>query len=378
MTHVHDVVIVGAGPAGGSLAAALARQGWDVVLIEKRTLPHHKVCGEFLSPESQASLKALGVFEPVANLHPCALTHAQIVTAGQQRLRVPLPAAAWGISRYALDDTLAHAAQQAGAKLLTGVSATGLIRRAVGWEVGLRSSATIDSITARTVILACGRHTVPGLRPTRPTLPPEQSYVGGKCHYQGLTMPPQVELFLFPGGYVGINPIEHGRVNLAFLVTRAAFNAAGGTVLALIAAAAQANPAFAERLAGAQLVANTDLATAPVDTDAAARPWEQVARLGDAATMIPPLCGDGMAMALRSAELCAPLVQRFLRHELSEAAFEHAFCRAWHTEFDRRLWLGRRLQRLLSYPTVANALLRVGRWLPALSTAVVAATRGKG
>ncbi|CAA9373825.1 MAG: hypothetical protein AVDCRST_MAG93-8642, partial [uncultured Chloroflexia bacterium] len=65
-----DMVIVGAGLAGSSLATALARGGWKVVLLEQGDFPRHKVCGEFLSPESQASLEALGLDRTVAALDP--------------------------------------------------------------------------------------------------------------------------------------------------------------------------------------------------------------------------------------------------------------------------------------------------------------------
>lgn len=40
-----DVIICGAGPSGGSAAAAIAKAGLKVLLLEKETLPRHKTCG---------------------------------------------------------------------------------------------------------------------------------------------------------------------------------------------------------------------------------------------------------------------------------------------------------------------------------------------
>jgi menaquinone-9 beta-reductase len=51
------IAIVGAGPAGASLAIRLARESFEVVLIEREKFPRHKLCGEFISPECFAQLK---------------------------------------------------------------------------------------------------------------------------------------------------------------------------------------------------------------------------------------------------------------------------------------------------------------------------------
>ena len=60
-----ETVIVGGGPAGAVTACNLASMGREVVLVERAGAPHHKVCGEFLSIETQAQLQNFGV-EPAA------------------------------------------------------------------------------------------------------------------------------------------------------------------------------------------------------------------------------------------------------------------------------------------------------------------------
>ncbi len=58
-----DVVIVGAGPAGSTAAAHLARAGRDVVLIEKEAFPREKVCGDGLTPRAVKQLYDLGLVD---------------------------------------------------------------------------------------------------------------------------------------------------------------------------------------------------------------------------------------------------------------------------------------------------------------------------
>src|SRR5215210_6248074 len=57
------ILIVGAGPAGASLAIRLAKENFDVVLIEREKFPRQKLCGEFISPECLAHFRQLGVLD---------------------------------------------------------------------------------------------------------------------------------------------------------------------------------------------------------------------------------------------------------------------------------------------------------------------------
>jgi len=373
----HDIAIVGAGVAGSSLAAALAARGWDVLLIERRQLPQHKVCGEFLSPESQASLRALGLHDTVAQLGPQPIAHARLISPPGMRVRVALPGAAWGVSRFALDMALSLAAERAGAHVRLGATATAIKTSEARHSLLVRAADGQQAeVRARAVVLACGRHPLPGLRPAVAAAHTRPSYVGVKCHYQGLALPPEVRLYLFGGGYAGLAPIEGGHTNLCMLVAREAFARAGGSVPAMIAAAARANPALGRDLAGGHALPETECAVAPVDTGQPAAPWDRYARVGDAAVMIPPLCGDGMAMALRGAELCAPLAHDFLRGACSLDAWALAYSAAWHREFDGPVRVGRRLQALLGRPGLGSALLGLGALLRPLPAWLVRATRG--
>jgi flavin-dependent dehydrogenase len=373
---IHDIAIIGAGLAGSGLAAALAERGWGVLLLERRQQPQHKVCGEFLSPESQGSLRALELYSTVAALDPSPMTRARLISPLGLRLSIELPGTAWGVSRFALDAALAGAAERAGACVQLGATATAIESRDSLELITVRDAhGQLAMLRARAIVLACGRNPLPGLRPDVGVKRARPTYVGVKCHYGGLALPPEVRLYLFGGGYAGLAPIEDGRANLCMLVPRAAFAQAGSSVPAMIAAAMRANPALGRDLRGGHPLPGSEVAVAPVDTGQAGIPWDRFARLGDAAVMIPPLCGDGMAMALRGAELCAPLAHEFLRGDRTLASWEAAYRSAWHHEFDRPVRVGRRLQALLSIPGLGSALLGIGAVLRPLPAWLVRATR---
>ena len=64
--HVYDAVIVGAGPSGSACAFWLASAGWDVAVVERKTFPRAKTCGDGLTPRSVRQLQDMGLEDQVA------------------------------------------------------------------------------------------------------------------------------------------------------------------------------------------------------------------------------------------------------------------------------------------------------------------------
>jgi len=374
---MRDMLVIGAGPAGAALAGAMADLGWQVALVERSDLPKHRVCGEFLSPEAQASLHALGRLELVRGLRPCSIVNARLTTAGGRRVELPLPGGeAWGLSRFALDHCLVQAADRSGAECITGATATSIDWDGRAYRVELRDRSGLITVeTARALVGAWGRAPAGRGLPRQPRHP-HQSFVGFKCHLLGLDCPEQVQLYLFRGGYAGLAPVEAGRTNFSGLITPAAFRATGGTVERALWAAAVWNPALGQVLKGARIQADSAVAVAGVVTDQCPTPWRDAPLIGDAVTMVPPLCGDGQAMALRGAELTVPLADRYLRGQISRQQWQQTYSAQWHQEFRTTVRTGRMLHRLLLRPTAAEALVRLGGIAPWLPAWLTRATRG--
>ena len=173
-----DVIVVGAGPSGSTAAYYLAQAGLNVLLLEKSRFPREKVCGDGLTPRAVKSLVAMGidVSEEAGWLRNKGLR----VIGGGLRLELPWPELSsypgYGLvrPRTSLDEMLARRAQSAGAKLLEGTTVTGPLLDDDGQVAGVvvqadaaetaessaddgeRTDAAPGSFRARVVIAADG------------------------------------------------------------------------------------------------------------------------------------------------------------------------------------------------------------------------------
>jgi menaquinone-9 beta-reductase len=146
-----DVIVVGAGPSGSTAAYYLAQAGLNVLLIEKSRFPRDKVCGDGLTPRAVKSLVAMGVnvSEEAGWLRNKGLR----VIGGGMRLELDWPElSSWpgyGLvrTRASLDEQLARRAQAAGAKLLEGTTVTGPVLDDNGRIVGVQTSAETEEQT---------------------------------------------------------------------------------------------------------------------------------------------------------------------------------------------------------------------------------------
>ena len=115
---MHDVIVVGTGPAGAVLAYLLAKRGLDVLILERATLPRYKTCGGGVTWKAIQNLP----FDVSPVLEHKAV--GGVVTyAGQQMLKVEVSwPIAWLVMRDRFDHYLVQQAVQAGARLMEGVS----------------------------------------------------------------------------------------------------------------------------------------------------------------------------------------------------------------------------------------------------------------
>ena len=149
-----DVLVVGAGPAGSACAQLLAREGFDVLLVDQHVFPRDKVCGDGLIPDAHAALARLGVLDQVMAR---AQRARHVGCIGPRGGRIDVPGALAVLPRRELDHILCQAAVNAGARPLMPARFDGVVEES-GQVVGarLKIDGGLRELRCRSVVLATG------------------------------------------------------------------------------------------------------------------------------------------------------------------------------------------------------------------------------
>ena len=270
-----EVLIVGGGVAGCAASIELARKGRAVTLIERETMPRHKVCGEFLSGEALEDLHALGI--DVTSLGAVPIDYVRLAAA-RRAATAPLPFPAKSLTRKALDTALLASAVAAGVRVERGRSVRSLIRTSADrWQATLNDGTTYK---AHSAFLATGKHDLRGHpRPKDP-----DHWVAFKMYYrlsaaQTTDLGAASELTLYAGGYGGIQPVEDGIANFCCVVQRRFFQRAGLRWESLLARMQQDCPHLAMRLDGAKPVLDRPITVTHIPYGYLRRTTEEAALL---------------------------------------------------------------------------------------------------
>ncbi|HSK94390.1 MAG TPA: NAD(P)/FAD-dependent oxidoreductase [Candidatus Angelobacter sp.] len=308
MTRRFDVAVAGAGPSGAALAAALARRGASVLLVEAAEHPRPKACAEYASPRIADELARLGIrataWQPAARRLDGMDLHA-----GGHRVRIAAadargPRPAWGLDRRRFDAILAAHASACGATLQERSRIVGLVTEGTRVRgVRVRRQGSDESVRADIVVGADGaRSTVARLLDVEaPVRAPRR--LGLVAHYEPLDdLVDHGEMHAATGWYVGLAPIA-GALNVGMALPMSPARPAE----ARFAEAVAALPAVARRLAASRRIGPIRGA-APIGhrvREVAGSGWLLV---GDAAGFVDPFTGEGIHRALRGARAAADAI----------------------------------------------------------------------
>lgn len=364
-----EIVIVGGGLAGASAACILAQAGRPALLIERETAPRHKVCGEFLSIEAQAYLARLGV--SLDDLGASRIASVRLIH-GRATAEAGLPFTARGVSRKILDEVLLDRAASSGARIVRGPA----VRRISADESGIRADAgELGELRARTLFLATGKHDVRGAK--RPPAGTAEDLIGFKAHYilnarQQRSLEGAVEVFLFAGGYAGLQMIEGDVANLCLVATRRCFEHVGRTWSGLLDHVSRQTPLLEDRLHGAAPVFERPLSIFQIPYGFIHSPHpaepQGLFRLGDQAGVIPSFTGDGMAIALHSGRLAASTY-------LTAGQASSSFHRRLRADISHQVRLASLFHKASRRPAGREAILLLCRAWPRVMSHVAALTR---
>ena len=376
-----DVVVVGAGPGGSATAYWAAAAGLNVLLLDKASFPRDKVCGDGLTPRAVAELVRMGV-----TLHEedgWIRNRGLRVHGGGHTIELPWPEMSsypsYGLAkrRSGLDQLLVEHARAAGAKVLERTAVTGpLLDERTGRVVGVRAKGedglelvvrasvvvAADGVSSR-LATALGRST----RPDRPMGVAVRTYFRSPLH-DDEWMTSYLELWdgepgasnLMPG-YGWIFPLGDGTVNVG-LGSVSSTNAATKVDYRDLFATWMANCPPEWGFTKDNQDGPVRGAALPMGFNRGPLYGNGVMLVGDAAGMVSPFNGEGIAYALAAGRVAAEAVAQGLARG-SAAGRERAFA-AYQTRMKDDLGgyytLGRIFVKLIEHPDVMRACTRYG------------------
>jgi len=347
---LYDLAVVGAGPAGSTIAILAARRGLRVALIDRQTFPRDKTCGDGIGPTAVRALRGIDAGDVFDGCTP--VRDVTIYGPGGEQLAGPIPPidgeAAYGyvIPRIVFDQRLFLRALAEGAEDFQGHRFTGMRLLPDRREIDLRTTdGTKVTIQTRLVVGADGAYSAvrKDLDPPAPkqakahTLLAMRAYAESRDFLPGTELGPRL-LFEFTRdllpSYGWIFPADGGRINIGV----------GGPIPILhkrgIDLKTQIH-VFAEQMRerGIDIGELRDVRAhqLPHVAGLARLSHPRAVLLGDAASMINPVSGEGIAYAVTAACQLA----RTLPDDLEDAStlqvslenFERAFRRHHRAHF---------------------------------------------
>ncbi|NED48527.1 geranylgeranyl reductase family protein [Amycolatopsis sp. SID8362] len=385
-----EVIVVGAGPAGSTVATYLARAGVDVLLLEKTEFPREKVCGDGLTPRGVKQLIDLGIdtSEDAGWVHSRGL---RIVT-GDLTLELDWPDLTsyppYGVSRtrHDFDDLLAKLAVKAGARLYERTTVTSAITNASGRVVGVEAKVgpektpvhyraplvlACDGVSAR-LALSVGiqknekRPMGVAVRQYYKSPRHDDPFIEGHLELWDRSDPRDPKLL---PGYGWAFPLGDGTVNvgLGMLSTSASFR--NTDYRALLRQWLDGTPeewGYREENA----IGKVGGAGLPMGFNRTPHYRDGLLLLGDAGGMVSPFNGEGISAAMESAQIAAEVVvQALARREgpSRERALE-AYPRAVRELMGGYYQLGNVFAKIIGKPKIMHACtkygLRINKLLP--------------
>ncbi len=365
-----DVIVIGGGLAGLTAALHLSSQNLKVRLYEKETYPHHKVCGEYLSREVLPYMDSLGI--NLMHVGPAEINTLRFSNHNGKELTAQLPLGGLGISRYELDHILYLQAIEKGVEVCNE-TVTDVYFKDNMFSVKVGE----DLVKAPIVLGAYGKRSFLDKKLDRQFITRRAGWLAVKGHYKNETYPEDtVSLHNFNGGYCGLSKTETGAINVCYLATYRIFKKYKNPEDFKTEVLSK-NPHLGKFFKTSAPLFSRDITIAQISFDKKKQVDSHVLMIGDAAGLIHPLCGNGMAMAIHSAKIISEsILENWNNGKFDRKNMEMRYIKMWKENFGSRLRIGRILQRILLDPNLSNLGLKIIYSFPQLLPAIIKRTHG--
>jgi flavin-dependent dehydrogenase len=359
------------------------------MLAEQKRFPREKLCGEFISPECLTHFAELGVIERMQQAHGARLTDTVFYPINGRGVAVPsswfgdTERAALGLSRAEMDLRLLERARSAGAEVQQETTITGLISED-GVVRGVRTRSADNAereVSCGLVVDATGRVRAVARRTDINGAHPEAiraPFVAFKAHLADARIDPlHCEIYVYRGGYGGVNAVENGLFNHCFIVRTDLVRGLDNDAERVMREVVMTNGRAQQTLSSATAVTPWLAVALPWYGRQKLVPAEGLITVGDSAAFIDPFTGSGMLMALEGAEVAAQAIAEQHREGYSFVDLANKYQIAYDLRFRGRLRVSRWLRRAAFAPGLAAMLVRGLGASSALRRRLARSTRGR-
>ncbi len=365
-----DVVIIGGGLAGLCNALHLTKFGKKVALLEKNSYPTHKVCGEYISNEVLPYLNFLEV-NPF-QFGAVAIDSFQLSTLQNKTIDCKLPLGGFGISRFTLDYELYKIAQKNGVIILQDSVLKVNFRDDI-FKVETKENKTF---TSKICIGAFGKRSLLDVKMERDFIQKKSPYLGVKIHVKGNFPGNLVALHNFKGGYCGVSKVEQNVINLCYITDFDSFKKYKD-INKFQEEIVFKNAYLKSIFKNSAPLFEKPISISQISFQNKKKVENHMIMCGDTAGMIHPLCGNGMSMAIQSAQLASPLIIEFLEEKITRAQLEKQYIKTWNKQFKRRVKVGHFIAYLFRNHTISAFLLTLLQKFKFLLPIIIKQTHGK-
>lgn len=367
MLKSFENVVIGGGLAGLVTTNLLAKAGEEVLLIEKKTYPFHRVCGEYISNEVKGFLKREGLFPESLEL-PQINRFIFSDTKGRQTTTA-LDQGGFGLSRYLFDDFLVGKATTKGAEIYTGIQVEQIEFLDNQFVIQLSDGA---ELLAKNVIGAFGKRSKLDKVLARDFFQKRSPYIGVKYHIKADVDRTAVALHNFTGGYCGLNAIEDGKANLCYLGSRDQLRTFG-SIPEMEEAILWKNPHLKDLFTTSEFLFEKPEVINEINFESKKPVENHILMAGDSAGLITPLCGNGMAIAIQSGKLAAEAILT----KKTRSEIEQSYESNWRQLFERRLKIGRTVQLLFGSDFSSTIARNLIQYVPFAANKIIKNTHGE-
>ena len=340
------VTIVGGGLAGLTLGLQLRQRGVPVLLHEAGTYPRHRVCGEYLSGRAISIIESLGLRPGLDDLGAVESSDVLLSLGSSVLSRRTLPRPALCLSRYEFDRFLVQELTKAGADIQTG--------------------HRVPAQPAEGTVLATGRQpsaTQNGWR-----------WFGLKAHARNVDLEAGLEMHLSTRGYIGLCRIEKNQVNVCGLF-RARSPVSDLATQWKDWLGGDPDSLLRQRICHADWDESSFSSIAALSLSPQRASAQAGLRIGDALTMIPPVTGNGMSMAIEGADRAARPLVDWSSNKLGWDSVAETVASCLDSAFAPRLRHARWLQHAMFDPMARSVVWNLSRMFPDFPSLLFRLTR---